>query len=203
MFQFRYLYSEAWVKMSVYSVSLVSACLDWDNVSQWTVIIVSVITFITSTFLFKKYGQNSWWAWDNWGDFLRQWRLQINIFSSLKLKGWMLAETRKFRFCLTRKMIYFSQTGNFSMQANASEKQNHCKYPQRLSDSRGKEDIQLRVKKLKDHYKAVQACDQIMAYGFVIILFLLTGFYWFIIIFSEQIRETFHVGIFLLDYVFN
>lgn len=72
------------------------------------------------------------------------------------------------------------------------DKKNDLLLSNRLSDSRGKEDIQLRVKKLKDHYKAVQACDQIMAYGFVIILFLLTGFYWFIIIFSEQIRETFH-----------
>ena len=67
----------------------------------------------------------------------------------------------------------------------------------RLSDNRGKDDIHIRAKKLKEHYRAVQACDQIMAYGFVIILFLLTGFYWFIIIFSEQIRFTFHVSIYL------
>ena len=63
----------------------------------------------------------------------------------------------------------------------------------RLSDSRGKDDIHMRAKKLKEHYKAVQACDQIMAYGFVIIMFLLTGFYWFIIIFNEEIITAFHV----------
>ena len=70
-------------------------------------------------------------------------------------------------------------------------------YLTRLSDNRGKDDIHIRAKKLKEHYRAVQACDQIMAYGFVIILFLLTGFYWFIIIFSEQIRFTFHVSIYI------
>ena len=72
-------------------------------------------------------------------------------------------------------------------------------YLTRLSDNRGKDDIHIRAKKLKEHYRAVQACDQIMAYGFVIILFLLTGFYWFIIIFSEQIRFTFHVSIYPAD----
>merc|ERR1712110_232590 len=72
------------------------------------------------------------------------------------------------------------------------DKKNNLLLSNRLSDSRGKDDIHVRAKKLKDHYKAVQACDQIMAYGFVIILFLLTGFYWFIIIFNEEIRHTFH-----------
>merc|ERR1712106_809601 len=62
----------------------------------------------------------------------------------------------------------------------------------RLSENRSKDDIHARAKKLKQHYKEVEACDKIMAYGFVIILFLLTGFYWFIMIFSEQIRDTFH-----------
>jgi len=72
------------------------------------------------------------------------------------------------------------------------DKKNNLLLSNRLSDGRGKDDIHIRAKKLKDHYKAVQACDQIMAYGFVIILFLLTGFYWFIIIFNEEIRHTFH-----------
>lgn len=62
----------------------------------------------------------------------------------------------------------------------------------RLSENRSKDDIHARAKKLKQHYKEVEACDKIMAYGFVIILFLLTGFYWFIMIFSEEIRDTFH-----------
>merc|ERR1712106_1151133 len=65
----------------------------------------------------------------------------------------------------------------------------------RLSENRSKDDIHARAKKLKQHYKEVEACDKIMAYGFVIILFLLTGFFWFIMIFSEQIRDTFHVRI--------
>jgi len=62
----------------------------------------------------------------------------------------------------------------------------------RLSENRSKDHIHARAKKLKQHYKEVEACDKIMAYGFVIILFLLTGFYWFIMIFSDQIRDTFH-----------
>eukprot|EP00090_Calanus_glacialis_P041991 TRINITY_DN74630_c0_g1_i1.p1 TRINITY_DN74630_c0_g1~~TRINITY_DN74630_c0_g1_i1.p1 ORF type:complete len:134 (-),score=29.59 TRINITY_DN74630_c0_g1_i1:375-776(-) len=62
----------------------------------------------------------------------------------------------------------------------------------RLSENRSKDDIHARAKKLKQHYKEVEACDKIMAYGFVIILFLLTGFYWFIMIFREEIRDTFH-----------
>merc|ERR1712029_984784 len=73
-----------------------------------------------------------------------------------------------------------------------SDKKNDLLVSHRFSDSRGKDDIHMRAKKLKEHYKAVQACDQIMAYGFIIILFLLTGFYWFIIIFNEEIRHTFH-----------
>merc|ERR1712189_102034 len=74
-----------------------------------------------------------------------------------------------------------------------SDKKNDLLVSHRLSDSRGKDDIHMRAKKLKEHYKAVQACDQIMAYGFVIIMFLLTGFYWFIIIFNEEIITAFHV----------
>jgi len=62
----------------------------------------------------------------------------------------------------------------------------------RLSENRSKDDIHERAKKLKRHYREVEACDKIMAYGFVIILFLLTGFYWFIMIFSDEIRDTFH-----------
>merc|ERR1712106_881738 len=49
----------------------------------------------------------------------------------------------------------------------------------RLSENRSKDDIHARAKKLKQHYKEVEACDKIMAYGFVMI-------------FSEQIRDTFH-----------
>ena len=33
-----------------------------------------------------------------------------------------------------------------------------------------------------------------MAYGFIIIILLLTGFYWFIIIFSAEIKDTFQVS---------
>ena len=33
-----------------------------------------------------------------------------------------------------------------------------------------------------------------MAYGFVAIMVLLTGFYWFIMIFSTELRDTFQVG---------
>ena len=40
----------------------------------------------------------------------------------------------------------------------------------------------------------MESCNKIMAYGFVVILFLLIGFYWFIIIFSEEIRGAFHVS---------
>ena len=39
----------------------------------------------------------------------------------------------------------------------------------------------------------VEACNNIMAYGFIIIILLLTGFYWFIIIFSAEIKDTFQV----------
>merc|ERR1719186_2786 len=62
----------------------------------------------------------------------------------------------------------------------------------RLSENRSKDDMHARAKKLKHHYKEVEACDKIMGYGFVVILFLVTGFSWFIIIFSEEIRDTFH-----------
>ena len=91
----------------------------------------------------------------------------------------------------TRRTTYFSPTGEGRRLRTADILTSPAL---RLSDGRGKDDIHIRAKKLKDHYKAVQACDQIMAYGFVIILFLLTGFYWFIIIFNEEIRHTFHVG---------
>ena len=39
----------------------------------------------------------------------------------------------------------------------------------------------------------VEACNNIMAYGFIIIILLLTGFYWFIMIFSTEIKDTFQV----------
>ena len=39
----------------------------------------------------------------------------------------------------------------------------------------------------------VEACNNIMAYGFIIIILLLTGFYWFIMIFSAEIKDTFQV----------
>ncbi|XP_023337950.1 uncharacterized protein LOC111708723 [Eurytemora carolleeae] len=61
----------------------------------------------------------------------------------------------------------------------------------RLSENRHKEALHSRAHKLKHHYREVEACDQVMAYGFVAIMFLLTGFYWFIMIFSLEIKETF------------
>ena len=39
----------------------------------------------------------------------------------------------------------------------------------------------------------MEACNNIMAYGFIIIILLLTGFYWFIMIFSAEIKDTFQV----------
>merc|ERR1739838_1159604 len=48
----------------------------------------------------------------------------------------------------------------------------------RLSENRSKDDMHARAKKLKHHYKEVEACDKIMGYGFVVILFLVTGFSW-------------------------
>merc|ERR1711973_826184 len=61
----------------------------------------------------------------------------------------------------------------------------------RLSESRHRNELHSRAKKLKHHYKEVDACDKIMAYGFIAIIFLLTGFYWFIMIFSQEIKQAF------------
>ena len=42
-----------------------------------------------------------------------------------------------------------------------------------------------------------------MAYGFVAIMVLLTGFYWFIMIFSTELRDTFQVGRQEIDAAWN
>merc|ERR1711935_378770 len=61
----------------------------------------------------------------------------------------------------------------------------------RLAEDRSRDILHARAKKLKHHFTEVATCDKIMAYGFIVIMFLLTGFYWFINIFSEEIRVTF------------
>merc|ERR1719347_111126 len=60
---------------------------------------------------------------------------------------------------------------------------------ERLSLDKSAETVHQRAKNLKLHYIEVAACDKIMAYGFITIMFLLTGFYWFIMLFSEEIKE--------------
>jgi len=60
-----------------------------------------------------------------------------------------------------------------------------------MAASSSREAVHNRARKLKQHYREVEACNNIMAYGFIIIILLLTGFYWFIIIFSAEIKDTF------------
>merc|ERR1712156_1057246 len=61
--------------------------------------------------------------------------------------------------------------------------------------SSSREAVHNRARKLKQHYREVEACNNIMAYGFIIIILLLTGFYWFIMIFSAEIKDTFQIYI--------
>merc|ERR1711962_938022 len=51
-------------------------------------------------------------------------------------------------------------------------KKNEMLLASRLTENRHRDDLHNRAKKLKHHYREVEACDKIMAYGFVAIMFL-------------------------------
>ena len=50
----------------------------------------------------------------------------------------------------------------------------------RLADDRHRHQLHDRAIKLRHHYSEMEACDKIMAYGFIVILLLCSGFLWFI-----------------------
>merc|ERR1712200_187214 len=55
----------------------------------------------------------------------------------------------------------------------------------------GESTLQLRARRLRHHYNELESCDKIMAYGFILIMFICVGFYWFTYLFSKQIRMYF------------
>eukprot|EP00088_Acartia_fossae_P015982 TRINITY_DN18892_c0_g1_i1.p1 TRINITY_DN18892_c0_g1~~TRINITY_DN18892_c0_g1_i1.p1 ORF type:complete len:157 (+),score=10.68 TRINITY_DN18892_c0_g1_i1:60-530(+) len=59
------------------------------------------------------------------------------------------------------------------------------------SDERHKRNLCLKAAKLRKHYKELEACDKVMGYGFIVILFFCAGFMWFIKMFGPEIKTTF------------
>eukprot|EP00088_Acartia_fossae_P061226 TRINITY_DN7352_c0_g1_i2.p1 TRINITY_DN7352_c0_g1~~TRINITY_DN7352_c0_g1_i2.p1 ORF type:complete len:146 (+),score=17.31 TRINITY_DN7352_c0_g1_i2:25-462(+) len=61
----------------------------------------------------------------------------------------------------------------------------------RLVLPNGESVVHQRARRLRKHYHELESCDKIMAYGFILIMFLCTGFCWFINLFAKDIRNTF------------
>merc|ERR1712083_512817 len=49
-----------------------------------------------------------------------------------------------------------------------------------------KDELHARASKLRRHYSEIQACEKVMAFGFISIIFLCTGFFWFIKLFKME-----------------